>query len=194
MTSHRAASTPGWQARLLRWAGYDLNPLRRTTERLEAWAVLLVIIGYVPLALVAAGCAGHWARGAGVRAQHDPRPRQVAAVVLAAAPATKPPAAVWVPARWTIGRQARTGAVSVPYGTQAGAVVRVWVGRSGQVTTPPLTTAQLNDQVLTAEVVTPVLTAEILALSLCALHWYLNRRRLAQWDSDWRSIDQLPAR
>jgi hypothetical protein len=194
MTSQLATSTSRWQGRLLRWIGCDLNPLRRTTERIEAWVVLLVIIGYVPLAMVAAGYAGHWARAAGVRAQHAPLPRQVAAVVLAGAGATKPPAAVWAPARWMIGGRTRTGQVPVPYGTPVGAVVRVWIDPGGHVTRPPLTTAQLNDQVLAAEVITPVLTAEFLALSLCAFRWYLNRRRLAQWDSDWRSIDQLRAR
>jgi hypothetical protein len=194
MTSPLATSMSSWRGRLLRWIGCDQNPLRRTTERIEAWAVLLVIISYGPLAIVAAGYAGHWVRAAGVRDEHAPRPRQVAAVVLAGAGAAKPPAAVWVLARWMIGGRTRTGTVPVPYGTRAGAVVRVWVDLGGQVARPPLTTVQLNDQVLTAEVVAPVLTAELLALSLCALRWYLNRRRLAQWDSDWWSIDQLRAR
>lgn len=190
MTSPLAKSTSRWLARLLRRIGSDPNPLRRTSERIQARVVLLVIVSYVPLAMVAAGYAGHWTREAGVRAQHAPHPRQVAAEVLTSARATKLVAAVWVPARWTIGSQTRTGAVPVPYGTPAGAVVRIWVDRSGRLTRPPLTTAQLNDQVLTAKVVTAVLTAELLALSLCALCWYLNRRRLAQWDTDWWWIDQ----
>jgi hypothetical protein len=154
----------------------------------------LVIVSYVPLAMVAAGCAGRWAREAGVRALHAPQPRQVAAVVLTATQATKLAATAWVPARWTIGSRTRTGAVPVPNGTPAGAIVRVWIDRSGHVTTPPLTAAQLGDQILTAEVVTAVLTAEFLALSLCALGWYLNKRRLARWDTDWWSIDQPPTR
>ena len=124
MTSPLARSTPGRPARLLRWAGCDRNPLRRTTERIEAWALLLAIISYVPLAMVAAGYAGHWAHAAGVRAQHALRPRLVAAVVLTAAHATRPMAAR-VPVRWTIGSRTRTGAVPVSYGTPAGAVVRV---------------------------------------------------------------------
>jgi hypothetical protein len=193
MTSPLATSA-SWQARLLRWIGCDPNPLRRTTERIQAWVVLLVIVSYVPLAMAAAGYAGHLVHEAGLRAQRAPHPRQVAALVLTAAEAARPTAAVSVPARWTIGSRTRTGAVSVPFGTLAGAVVRVWVDRSGHLAMPPPTTAQLNDQVLTAKVVTPLLTAELLALSLCALRWYLNRRRLAKWDSDWWSVDQLRAR
>lgn len=187
------ASTSRWQARFLRWSGWDPNPLRRTTERIQAWAVLLVIISYVPIAMAAAGYAGHWAREAGVRAQHAPHPRQVAAVVLTAADATRPVPAVWVQARWAIKSRTRTGQVPVPPDTPAGAVVRAWVDRNGHLTSPPLTTAQLNDQVLTVQVVTAVLTAELLGLSLCALRWHLTRRRLAQWDSEWRSIDPSSA-
>jgi hypothetical protein len=190
MTSPLATCTSRWLARFLRWIGSDPNPLRRTSERIQARVVLLIIVSYVPLATVAAGYAGHWAREAGMRALHAPHPRQVAAVVLTAAHATRLVAAVWVPARWTIGSRTRTGAVPVPYGTPAGAVVRVWVDSNGHVTKPPLTTAQLNDQVLTAKVVTAVLTAELLALSLWALCWYLSKRRLAQWDTDWWSINQ----
>lgn len=190
MTSPLATSMSRWLARVLRWIGSDPNPLRRTSERVQARMVLLVIVGYVPIAMVMAGFAGHWAREAGVRAQHAPRPRQVAAVVVTAAQATKPAAAVWVPARWTVGNRTHTGEVPVPYGTPAGAVMRIWVDRSGQVARPPLTIAQVNDQVLTAQVVTAVLTAESLALSLYGLCWYLNRRRLAQWDADWWSINQ----
>jgi hypothetical protein len=79
--------------------------------------------------------------------------------------------------------------VPVPYSTpQAPSCGSV--DRSGHVTRPPLTTAQLNDQILTAKVVSAVLTAELLALSLCALCCCLNKRRLAQWDTDWWSIDQ----
>lgn len=194
MTPSLATSTSRWLAWFLRWIGSDPSPLRRTSERMQARVVLLVIVSYLPLAMVAAGYAGHWAREAGMRAQHAPRPRQVAAVALTAAQATKLVAAVRVPARWTIGSRTRTGMVPVPYGTPAGAVVRVWVDRSGHVTRPPLTTAQLNDQSLTAKVVTAVLTAELLALSLCALCWYLSKRRLAQWDTDWWSINQPQAR
>ena len=194
MKSPLVTSTSRWQVRFLRWTGCDRSPLRRTTERIQAWAALLAIVSYVPLAVMAADYAGRWAHEAGVRTRSAPYPRQVAAVVVTAAGATKPVAAMWVPARWTIGSRTRTSAVPVQYGTPAGAVVRVWVDRSGHLTRPPLTTAQLNDQVLTAKVVTPVLTAELLALSLCALRRYLNRRRLAKWDSDWWSIDQLRAR
>jgi hypothetical protein len=38
-------------------------------------------------------------------------------------------------------------------------------------------------------VFTPLLLAQILALSLWALRWYLDRQRLAKWDSEWGLID-----
>lgn len=59
------------QARLLRWARCDRNPLRRNTERIEVWAVLLVIISYVRLAMAT---AGYWTRAAGLRTQQYAQP------------------------------------------------------------------------------------------------------------------------
>jgi hypothetical protein len=194
VTSKLAASGPGWQARLLRLTGCDRNPLRRTSERVQAWLTLLVIAGCLPLALAVAGYAGLLAHQAGVRAQHAPRPWQVRAVLLTTAPAARPVAKIRVPVRWLTGSIARTALVPVPPSTAAGTTVRVWVDPGGHLASPPPTDAQLNTQVLATKMSAAVLTAGLAVLSLWPLRWYLTRRRLAQWDSDWRSADRLSAR
>ncbi len=178
-----------WPTRLVRWLGCDRNPMRRTSDRIEARVVLLAVVGYIPLAMLVASYASHRMYEAGVRAQHVIHARQVAAVVLTAAVSTKPTATAWVPIRWTIDSRTHTGTAPVPYGVPGGATVRVWVDRSGRVTTPPPTTVQLKDQVLTIKVLTPLLLAQLLVLSLCALRWYLDRQRFARWDSEWGLIN-----
>ncbi len=183
-----AMSPSSWPTRFLRWIGCDRSPLRRTCDRIEALVVLLAAVSYVPLAVLAAGYAGHLVYEAGMRARHATHARQVAAVVLTAAESTKP-VAIWVPVRWTVDRRTHTGAVHVPSGTPAGATVPVWVDRGGHLTTPAPTTVQLADQALAMEVLTPLLLAQILALSLCALRFFLDARRFAKWDSEWWSID-----
>src|SRR5215472_5484504 len=131
-----------WPMRFIRWIGCDRNPLRRTSDRIEARVVLLAAVSYVPVAMLAAGYASHWVYEAGVRARHAIHAQQVAAVVLTAAASTKPTATVWVPVRWTIDSRTHTGAVHVSPGTPGGAMVRVWVDQSGHVTTPPPTAVQ----------------------------------------------------
>lgn len=178
-----------WSARLVRWLGCDRNPLRRTSDRFEARVMILAAVGYLPLAMLAAGYASHWVNEAGVRARHVVHARLVTAVVLTEAHSTYPMAAVWVPVRWIIGDRTHTGSTPVPYGTRRGVTVQVWVDRSGDITTPPPTTAQLDGQVLAVRMFTPLLVAELIALSLWALRWYLDRQRLARWESEWCLID-----
>lgn len=174
-----------WPARFRRWLGCDRNPLRRASDRIEGRLVFLAAISYIPLAMLAGSYVSHWAYEAGVRAEHVAHARPVTAVVLTTAESSNPIAPVRVPVRWTTDGHTHTGATLVPYRTPAGATVRVWVDRSGHVSTPPPTTSQLDGQVLAIRVFTPLLLAEVLVLSLCALRWYLDRRRLARWDSEW---------
>lgn len=180
-----ATNPATWPARFSRWLGCDRNPLRRTSDRIEARLVFLAAISYLPLAMLAGSYAGHWVYQAGVRAQHVVHARPVTAVVLTTAESSNPIAPVRVPVRWTIDGQTHTGATPVPYRTPAGATLRIWVDRSGHLTPPPPTASQLEGQVLAIRVFTPLLLAEIIALSLCALRWYLNRWRFARWDSEW---------
>jgi hypothetical protein len=177
-----------WPMRFIRWIGCDRNPLRRTSDRIETRVVLLAAVSYVPVAVLAAGYASHRVYEAGVRAQHAIHLRHVAAVALTAAESIRP-ATVGVPVRWTIDGWTQTGALHRSYGTPRGAVVRVWVDQSGHITTPPLTTVQLEDQVLTIKVLMPLLLAQAFALSLYTFRWYLDKRRFAKWDSEWRLID-----
>lgn len=183
-----------WPTRFVRWLGCDRNPLRRTSDRLEARLVLLAIVGYAPLAMLAASYASHWVYEAGVRAQHVVPARPVAAVVLTSVKSTKPVAKTWVPVRWTMGSRTHTDTAPVSYGVPAGTTIRVWVDQRDRVTPPPPTTRQLDDQVLTAKVLAPLLMAQILVLSLLALRWYLNRQRFARWDSEWGLIDAINSR
>lgn len=178
-----------WPTRFVRWLGCDRNPLRRTSDRLEARLVLLAIVGYAPLAVLAASYASHWVYNAGVRAQHVVHGRSVAAVVLTSAKSTKPTATAWVPVRWTMGSRTHADTAPVPFGVPAGATIRLWVDQSDRITTPPPTTGQLDDQVVAIKVLAPLLLAQILVLSLLMLRWYLNRQRFARWDFEWGLID-----
>ena len=188
-----APGRPRWKARLAMALGLDGNPLRRASDRAEAWirAGLLVIllIGGPTTALAAGQWAAH-AAGTGTSVQ----PHAVRAVLLqpAITPASPGAAAqgdqVWVRARWeSAGGSARTGEVPAPAGAAAGAAVTVWLTASGRVTDPPQWGDFAFAAVLTA-VMTLAVTAFALLAALRLVQRFLNWRRMAAWEAAWRAI------
>ena len=133
----------------------DHNPLRRRSDRVEAWllpAVLAAFLVLAPLVAAATIWQVHAANAADTTAQQSLHPAP--AVLLAAAPGPMHRHGsswlVWTPARWTAGGVTRTGQIPVGAGTPAGSRVRVWLTRSGQVRLPPLTPGLARDRGLFA--------------------------------------------
>jgi len=177
--------------------GMGRNPLRRRTDRIEAWVstgLLLVFLVGAPLAWTS---AGRWIHRAGLREQHAQQSwHQTPAVLLRDAPplpsyefrlSWQNTAAE--PARWFgPGGQPRSGEVEVPVGSRAGQIVEVWVDDAGRVTGPPLLGYELTRRVIGAEVLAPVALAVLLFGLAGLVRWVLNRRRLADWEAHWASI------
>ena len=147
MRSHAKLRLNESLARLARWLGFDRNPLRRGTDRVEGVLRLVMII------LVVAGGTRRRGRGRPVGRSLRPAPgsgpaggdHQVTAVLLRDAPATGIPdpytsvQTAWVPARWQPpGQPPRTGEVLAVAGARKGSTVRTWIDPSGAVTDPPL--------------------------------------------------------
>jgi hypothetical protein len=182
---------PRWKARLASALGLDGNPLRRASDRAEAWiraGLLVVLLTVGPMAALA---AGQWTAHAGA-AEGSVQPRAVRAVLLQPAAAPGGPAAalrapVWVRARWeSPGGSARTGEVPAPAGAAAGTVVTVWLNAAGQVTGPPQPADLVFAAALTA-VVTLAGTALALLIVLRLIQCFLNWQRLAAWEAAWRA-------
>jgi hypothetical protein len=185
---------PPMPARLARALALDGNPLRRASDRAEAWIRAGLLALFVIAALITAQAAGGWMlqtgtpeRGAGAAPGHA-----VHAVLLQPAPAVHagpaPGAAAQVPvrARWhPPGAPARTGQVLAPRGSPAGTPVTIWVDPSGRLTTPPPDPGP-PDRHITIPVIL-ILAAEALALLavLRLIQHLLNRHRLAAWEAAW---------
>src|SRR5690348_5192841 len=147
MRSHAKPRLNEDLARLARWLGFDRNPLRRGTDRVEG-ALRLVMIILAVLAVPAASvAAGRWADHYALHRAQVQRTvdHQVTAVLLRDAPAigTSDPYAsaqtAWVPARWQQpGQPPRTGEVLAVAGARKGSTVRTWIDPSGMVTGPPV--------------------------------------------------------
>ena len=171
------------------WPGR--NPLRRTTNRVEAMILGVLVVAFLagtPLAMVAAGHAVYNVCSRTAHAQQATW-RQVPAVLATTAPAAGyRQSQVTVRANWTApdGRR-HTGTILAPPGTRAGRVMMVWVDTAGRLTGhPPLRLSQVRGQMVLAIMLTALAVGLILLCASLLAHTVLGRRRLAAWDADWQ--------
>lgn len=180
------------RTRLVRRFALDRNPLRRKSDRIEAWILLAMTVAFVPLTILTAVGASRWVQQSGSGERAGQPLREVGAVLLQAAPATDPSVdgsvSLWVRARWPVDGVTHVGVVPAVPGTARGTTVQIWITRKGSVASPPLTTSQLDSRVAAAIVLAPGAVALTLWLLLCLLRWPLNRHRLASWAASWTSV------
>ena len=196
MRSHAKLRLNESLARLARWLGFDRNPLRRGTDRVEG-ALRLVMIILAVLAVPAASiAAGRWADHYALHQAQVQRTvdHQVTAVLLRDAPATGTPdpytsvQTAWVPARWQPpGQPPRTGEVLAVAGARKGSTVRTWIDPSGAVTDPPLDHRVVAGDVVMAVTATLLLSALLLMAAWALARRLLDRRRLRSWEAEWRA-------
>jgi hypothetical protein len=187
-------------ARLARWFGFDRNPLRRGTDRIQAalrLVTVVVLVAGVPAAAVAAGQqADHLALNRAHAQQATER--LVTAVLLQNAPAAGIPdpytdvQTVWVPARWQPpGQPPRTGQVLAVAGARQGSTVQTWIDSSGAVTAPPMDHRDIAGDVCVAVVATCLVSWLLLLVSGALARRALDRRRLRAWEAEWRASGPL---
>ena len=151
--------TPG-RARLARALGLERNPLRRASDRAEAWIRVGLLAVFLIAGPMTALAAGGWAYHAGISVARV-QPAQ-------GSPVTVPGV---VPQPVPVGDLAKAHA-----GGQA------WRSRSQDTAASART-----DEVL-AEVVTLALMALALMAALRLTTAFLTRRRLAAWGTDWSRV------
>ena len=153
---------PRGGTRLVRAFGLDGNPLRRASDRAEAWVRIGLLVVFLVAGPLAALAAGGWAYHAGVAA---------AAAPVRAAPAHHVTANVPSPARTT---------TYLPRNDQ---ISPVWTATRGQ---------RASTSASTGEVLAVVMTLAFMALGLLAVlrltRAVLIRRRLAAWESAWSRV------
>ncbi|WP_200306295.1 Rv1733c family protein [Streptomyces adelaidensis] len=171
------------------------NALRRHSDVVEAWTVLLVVLLLVLGAPAAGVAVGRWAHGdasahaAAERAELD----LVSAVIVENAPAAMPSTHggneqphYWVRARWTEpDGGSRTGEARVPAGTGRGDRADVWLDAAGHSVPPPPTDTAVWQHALamgtcaTGGVVGIVLVGHVVVRRVAIRH------RLAEWEQEW---------
>ncbi len=187
-------------ARCARWLGVDGNPLRRTTDRIEAairLSIIILLVGAVPIAAVA---VGQRADQLAIRRAHAQQAGDhlVNAVLLRPASVTGIPDPytsvqyTWVLARWQPpDRPARSGDVLAPAGSRPGSTVPTWIDASGAVTSPPPQHREIVGDVCVAVAATCLLSLLVLLGSATLARRILDRWRLDAWEAEWRASGPL---
>jgi hypothetical protein len=151
---------PRGRTRLARALGLDRNPLRRATDRAEAWIRVGLLGIFLIAGPMAALDAGHWAYHTGITAPRVP-----------ATPAHRVRPA---------GLQPAPAVTDLPRVGQGG---RTWAGARREGTGPSARTGEVLAAVMTLAAMTLALLA-VLRLTLA----FLSRRRLAAWETAWSRV------
>ncbi|MEW2529537.1 hypothetical protein [Streptomyces sp. NPDC047071] len=169
------------------------GPLRRRSDVVEAWTVLvvgLVLFLGVPAAGAAAGLAVHAQAEETARTATATRHRVTATLTSDApppAPAVGTVPLYDVPARWTTpdGTE-RTGHARVAAGSRRGEHAAVWLDRRGRVAGAPPDAQDVALRTASAALAAGAATALVALLARHAVGHALDRRRLAAWEREWR--------
>jgi hypothetical protein len=182
--------------RMVRRVGWSRNPLRRRSDRVEAWFTLVLVAIMLVL--------GPWAASRAANASYRDEIRktawemehrsQVDAMLLEDARQDTADAggsaAESVPtiAQWTgPGSTVHAGMIYADAGTRAGTTVRLWIDEQGLASSPPGLRNPRGDAAMAA-----VLTLLGIACGLAGIRrivrWQLDRRRMRAWQLEWMTV------
>jgi F0F1-type ATP synthase membrane subunit c/vacuolar-type H+-ATPase subunit K len=187
-----------WITALARKIGLDANPLRRRSDRAEAWirlGLVLIFLAASPLAAVGLGNLTNAASMSAARAQAASERQVPAVLVKKVSRATDNPLygssqLVWARAQWTApDGQRRTGEVPAPVGSQAGHKEIIWVDSSGQLVYPPIGQGQIASRVIAVVALTPAALGALLMITLWLIRRFLDRRRITNWAAEWSAVE-----
>ncbi len=189
-----ATPTTVW-ARLARRLGIDGNPLRRRSDVIVAWLLPVAIMLFFALCPVVYIVMGMRVRADNAVAQRaEVTWHRVEGVLLqpAAGPQQSGSGAnAWTvlePVRWSVDGRPHVNDVPVASDTPAGRLVPVLLNRAGKLEMPPLTAAQVGDRVFADTLVALAALSVLLAGLAWAIRRALDRRRLADWETEWLAV------
>jgi hypothetical protein len=194
-SSQQQAPALSFAGRIARGRGFDRNPLRRVTDRIETVVATVLVVAFLAGTPLAALAAGGWAHAAAQRAElgQQATRREVSATLLPgpSSRATDNSNMVkWADAaRWVApDGQTTTMDLPVPVETRGlPATMPVWSTLNGQLVPPPLNGAQVTWLTVLAAALSSIALAVALFLSGLTARLLLNRHRMAAWDAEWRT-------
>jgi hypothetical protein len=185
---------------LARKMGLDANPLRRGSDRAEAWVRIGLIVLFLIASPLAAAALGQLTSAASARAAQAQAAseRQVTAVLdhrvskSSNDPLYGSAEFAWAGARWTAPNgQQRAGQVPAPVGSSAGRHITIWVDSAGRLVYPPIGEGQIASRVIAVVALTPALLGLVLLGVLWVIRRWLDRRRMGEWAAEWSAVEPL---
>lgn len=179
------------------------NPLRRRTDRFEAWtalvAALLIALGATSVGWLA-GRAAHGALLATVRIQHQQRQLEWVTVdrLISRTPLDSDPetssqrdAHRRVIARWTArDGSAHVGQLAAPRPVETGERFRIWTDDRGRVAPRPMDTGTAGTHAVLAGLGTAAGVGMMIEGARRLVVWQLMVRRFRRWDEEWERAGQ----
>jgi hypothetical protein len=194
-SGQQQAPALSFAGRIVRARGFDRNPLRRLTDRVETVVVTVLVVAFLAVAPLAALLAGGWAHAAAQRAESGQRAarREVSATLLPG-PSSRSTfnseMVTWADAARWVAPDGQTATVDLPVAVETRglpATMPVWSTLNGQLVPPPLGDAQVTWLTAFAAALGVITAALALFLSGLTARLLLNRHRMADWDADWRA-------
>ncbi len=193
----RRDTAPGaqesWLRRQARGLLPDRNPLRRRTDRLEAYllaGLFLAAAGGAPLAAQAGSAAAY---GGALRVQNEQLASEfrVSAVLTERAGSSVDgytiSVAVPTEASWTsVSGKPHHNLILALAGEGKGTRIPIWTDRAGDLASPPITAAQVAGQGDAGAVGAVAMVVALFLAGVGVTRYTLRRRRLAAWEADWR--------
>ena len=194
-SSQQQAPALSFAGRFVRGRGFDRNPLRRVTDRIETVVVTVLVAAFLAGAPLVALVAGGWAHAAAQRAEFGQQAarREVSATLLPgpSSRATNNSGMVtWADAARWVAPDGQTVTVDLPVAVETRglpATMPVWTTLNGQLVPPPLHGAQVTWLTALAAALSSIAAAVVLLLSGLTARLLLNRHRMDAWDADWRT-------
>ncbi|MFJ1969931.1 hypothetical protein ACIO93_14785 [Streptomyces sp. NPDC087903] len=179
------------RTRLRGWR-WRRNPLRRRSDAVEAWTMLVVVVLLLVAAPLAGAVAGWWAHDearAVVTAERAERHR-VRAEVVGRTPDTLPSVggrehSYRVKVRWTEAGRVQTVTARVPAGSHHGDVVDVWFDSRGRSVAPPPGESAVWQHTLAIAACATGGAVAVVLVGQSLVRTAATRHRMAEWERDW---------
>lgn len=175
------------------------NPLRRRSDVVEAWTVLVVAVLVLVAVPTVGMVVGRWAHAeaqATATAQRADR-HSVRAEVIGKGPDAVPTTqsrqhAYRTTVRWTDPDEGtRTATARVPGGTYRGDTVEVWFDAQGRSVPPPPDSLSVWQYAVTMGACAAGGTIGVILLGRCLVRQVATRHRLAEWEQEWARTEPL---
>ncbi|WP_037679997.1 hypothetical protein [Streptomyces griseus] len=170
------------------------NPLRRRSDVVERWTLLIVAVLLLVGAPLAGAVAGWWAHdeARSVAAQQRADRHRVRAEVIGKIPDTLPSVeggqenSFRVAVRWTEpGEKARTTKATVPAGTRTGDTVDVWFDARGRTVAPPPGETEVWQHTLAMGACAAGGTVAVILVGHVVVRRVAMRHRMDEWERAW---------